>query len=361
MRKIRQYVVKGQAVYVGLEDSKRSWKVCVRSEGVVVDEASMEARYEVLRAYLRRRFPQCRIRVLYEAGFRGFGLHDQLVADGWECVVTPPHTVTEAKCQRQKNDRTDCRRLAANNERGDYRVCAVPSRQWREDRQVVRLLEQITKDITRVCSRIRRALEFHGLDGDFPAGQWTRRMYREVEAAVQGMSISESLRGVFEELFSQLRELRGRYQRVVKRLRAIARLPQYREGVRLLSSAPGVGRLTAIRLVLEWGDVRRFGRKEEFASFLGLIPSDHSTGERDRKGHITRQGNRRVRRWLVESAWVAIGRDPVLLEKFRAVRGVLGRGKDGRKRAIVAVARKLAIRLRALLLSGQRYQLGLVS
>ena len=63
-------------------------------------------------------------------------------------------------------------------------------------------------------------------------------------------------------------------------------------------SAPGIGKLTAIRLVLEWGDVSRFGRKEEFASFLGLVPSDYSSGEAERRGHITKQGNRRVRSWL---------------------------------------------------------------
>ena len=95
MEKIRDYVVRGQPVYVGLEDAKRTWKVCARCGGVVVQETSMPARYEVLQGYLRKRFPECRVRVMYEAGFRGFELHDQLVSDGWECVVTPPHTVTE--------------------------------------------------------------------------------------------------------------------------------------------------------------------------------------------------------------------------------------------------------------------------
>jgi len=67
-----------------------------------------------------------------------------------------------------------------------------------------------------------------------------------------------------------------------------------------LKSAPGIGMLTAIRLTLEWGDVSRFGRKEDFASFLGMVPSDYSSGEQERHGHITEQGNRSVRGWLVE-------------------------------------------------------------
>jgi transposase len=121
-------------------------------------------------------------------------------------------------------------------------------------------------------------------------------------------------------------------------------------------SAPGIGKLTAVRLVLEWGDVSRFGRKEEFASFLGLVPSDYSSGEEERRGHITKQGNRRVRSWLVECSWVAIRQDPVLLEKFRRVL----RNCGSKKKAIVAVARKLALRLRRLVLSKEPYVLGVV-
>jgi len=121
-------------------------------------------------------------------------------------------------------------------------------------------------------------------------------------------------------------------------------------------SAPGIGKLTAIRLALEWGDVSRFGRKEEFASFLGLVPSDYSSGEEERRGHITKQGNRRVRSWLVECSWVAIRYDPVLLEKFRRVL----RNCGSKKKAIVAVARKLALRLRRLLLSKEPYIVGVV-
>jgi len=111
---------------------------------------------------------------------------------------------------------------------------------------------------------------------------------------------------------------------------------------------------------LEWGDVRRFKRKEEFASFLGLIPSDFSTGDNEHLGHITKQGNRQVRSWLIECAWVAIRHDPVLLEKFnRVAQDAQGKMKY-KKMAIVAVARKLAMRLRGILINNEPYQIGLI-
>jgi transposase len=355
MKKIRQYILKSKEIFIGLEDSKKTWKICARSGHTVINETSMPAEYENLCNYLRNKFPDCKIRVMYEAGFRGFELHDKLVADGYSCVVTPPHLVTQEKCNRQKNDRNDCRRLAKNLENGDYRACHVPSRPVREDRQISRFQCQLQRDITRVCNRIRRTIEFHGLEQHFPTGAWSATHYREAEKIMLGLPIGDSLMFVFSGLFAVLRFLREQKLAVVKRLRELAKVPKYSKQVELLSSAPGVGPMTAMRLALEWGDVTRFKSKEQFANYTGLIPSEYSSGEQVHKGHITKQGSRAVRAWLIESAWHAIKYDPILLEKYKAVMSRCGSAK----KAIVAVAHKLAIRLRAVLLSGQPYQIGL--
>jgi len=357
VKKQREHILGNEGVFVGLEDSKKTWKLCVRSGGMVVHETSMPARYEVLRNYLNNKFPECQIIVMYEAGFSGFNLYDQLEADGWECVVTPPHTVTQEKVQRKKNDRTDCRRLAKNLENRDYSRCFVPDKELREDRQISRTCGQVQADITRVCNRIRRMLEFHGLDKDLPAGPWgSGSAYTRLKQRLGETEMSDSLRFSFDVMFKELGQVRQLKKELLQQLRKLARSDRYRESVRLLMSAPGIGKLTAIRLVLEWGDVSRFGRKEEFASFLGLVPSDYSSGEEEHRGHITKQGNRRVRSWLVECSWVAIRYDPVLLEKFRRVL----RNCGSKKKAIVAVARKLALRLRRLLLSKELYIVGVV-
>ena len=356
MKKIQEYVLRGKEVYVGLDDSKKTWAICVRSGQMVVHETNMPAEYENLRNYFRHKFPECRIRVMYEAGFRGFELHDKLVADGWMCVVTPPHMVSQEKCHRQKNDRNDSRRLARNNENGDYRVCHVPDRQRREDRQVSRLYSQLQRDITRVCNRIRKVLDFHGLDHFFPSGPWDKHRYHLAAEKINELPLSASLRFAFNGLFTELKQLRLLQKETLQYLRNLAHSETYQTAVKLLMSAPGIGVLTAIRLALEWGDVRRFKTKECFAAFLGLIPRDYSTGEQIHKGHITHQGNRQVRSWLVEAAWLAIRHDPALLDKYRRVVHHCGSGK----KAIVAVARKIGLRLRAILLSGEPYQIGLM-
>jgi len=351
------YIVKGQAIFVGLEDSKKTWKVCARSNKVVVHEASMPADYEVLKQYFINRFPECNISVMYEAGFRGFELHDQLKSDGCYCIVTPPHTVTEEKCQRKKNDRIDCRRLSKNLESGDYKQCHVPDRRLREDRQISRSYEQVKRDITRICNRFRRTLEYHGLDRQFPGGNWSRNQYLDAYELINEMDIASSIKFAFSVYFEELTHLWELKKRLTNELRALSKSEPYKRTVSLLKSAPGIGVLTAIRLTLEWGDLRRFSRKEQFASFLGLVPSEYSTGEQERKGHITKQGNRQVRGWLIECTWRAIKYDPVLLDKFNRVY----RSTGSKKKAIVAVSRKLALRLRTLLINDMPYAIGLIN
>jgi transposase len=356
MRKILNYILKGKEIFVGLEDSKKTWKLCVRSEGIIVNETAMPAKYDGLINYFKNKFPECKITVMYEAGFRGFGLHDQLQEDDINCVVTPPHTVVEEKCQKQKNDRVDCRRLAKNLENNDYRSCHVPDKDLREDRQISRTYGQIQQDITRVCNRLRRTLEFHGLDEHFPSGRWYEKEYRELIPKLKKMDLSSSLRKSFEIMLRELENLKKLRKELLVELRELSKTDRYKEDVRLLKSAPGIGSLTAMRLALEWGDMSRFERKEKFGNFLGLIPSDHSSGEQDHKGHISKQGNRWVRGWLIECAWVSLRYDPALLEKYHRVIKSCG----SKKKAIVAVAHKLAIRLRALLLTRQEYIKGVI-
>lgn len=354
-KRIQEYILKNQEIFVGLEDSKKSWKICVRSGGVIVKETSMPAQYENLKNFFKNKFPDCKINVIYEAGFKGFNLYDQITADGWNCVVTPPHTVTDEKCQRQKNDRIDARRLAKVLENNDYKKCWVPGKKLREDRQIARTYGQIQRDITRVRNRIRKTLEFHGIDGYKTAGKWTEKKYRDMRENLKTMDISRSLAYSVEILYQELDKLCELKKDILKQLKELSKTERYQKSVELLMTVPGIGFLTAIRLTLEWGNLERFKTKEEFAKFLGLIPGEYSTGENERKGHITKQGNRYVRSWLVESAWVAIRHDPVLLDKFRRI----GRNNKS-KVAITAVARMLAMRIRAVLLKEEPYVIGLV-
>lgn len=352
MRKMQDHIVKGKRIFVGLEDSKKSWKLCVRGESMIVHEVSMPTDYENLRKYLQGRYPECRIELMYEAGFGGFWLHDQLVSDGIKCVVTPPHLVTQEKVNKVKTDRIDARRLARNLESGDYNACYVHDLELREDRQLSRTQRQVQCVITATKNRIRKFLDFHGLNAGLPSGEWHDSTYKRL----RGLSLSVPLQISLNALISHLEYLSGLSKELKSSLYKLCRKERYRRSVESKQALPGIGWLSAIRFTLEWGDLSRFPTGKHFASFTGLTSSEYSSGESIHRGRITRQGSRQVRAWLIQCAWRAIKHDPVLLSKFQAV----WRNSGSKKKAIVAVARKLAVRMRAVELSGQPYNVGVI-
>lgn len=352
MRKVQSFILEGKEIFIGLEDSKRTWKICVRCNRMVVHQTNMPADYENLRRYLQRGYPRCAINLMYEAGFAGFWLHDRLVADGINCIVTPAHTVTQEKVHPVKTDRVDALRLATNLENGDYRRCFIPDEELRQDRQISRTMNQIQRDIVRTKNRIRKFLDFNGLNGQLPPGRWNSSHYKRLRFLPLTEPLQISLGAHLREL-EHLEKCRAKLKVALK---VLCTKERYREAVRIKNSCPGIGWLSAIRFTVEWGEMSRFPTGQHLASFVGLTSREYSTGETIRRGRITRQGNGQVRAWLIQCAWRALKYDPVLLDKFDRV----WHNSGSKKKAIVAVARKLAVRIRALEMANQSYQVGVV-
>lgn len=352
MKKMQEFIVRDKRIFVGLEDSKKTWRVSVRCDGMVVHTASMPTRYEGMRAYLMNRYPGCTIAVMYEAGFQGFWLHDLLEKDGIRCEVTPPNKVSCPKDERVKTDKRDAYRLAMNLETGDYVSCRVPDKERREDRQISRTLSQMQKNIRAEKNRIRRFLDYHGLNGGLPTDTWTDKDYLRLKDKKLPRSLKVSLEAylrVLDTLFATEKELETE-------LKALCEQERYKESVRIKRSVPGVGWLSAIRFTLEWGNLDRFPNGKRFAAFTGLTCREYSTGETIRRGRITGQSSEYIRSWLIECAWRAIRIDPALLATFRRV----WRNSGSKKKAIVAVARKMAVRMRAIELAGQLWCMSVV-
>lgn len=352
--RLQEFVAKGKEVFVGLEDSKKTWKLAIRSEKMVIHQVSMEARSPVLIRYLRNKFPECTIHLIYEAGFKGFNLYDELTLNGIDCVVIPPHVVTEPKVNKIKTDKRDAGRLAKILENHDFKDgCHVPDKERREDRQVSRTLIAIQKDIIRTRNRIRKFLQFHGIEVPFP-DRWGRNEFR----ALKKLELSEPLRICLDVFLTQLEELWAHQVALRAALRKLCRKERYHKAFTIARSLPGIGWFTAIRLVLELGeDLSRFGSGKKIASFVGLTSSEHSSGETTQKGHITGMGPGFIRSTLIENSWAAIRKDPVLLAKFTRVWHASG----SRKKAIVAVARMLIVRFRACVRSGTPYVIGMAA
>ena len=133
-------------------------------------------------------------------------------------------------------------------------------------------------------------------------------------------------------------------QRLAKELRAVGRLPQYGPLTKALSKQSGVGPFTAVRFVLEIGAIHRFATADSLPNYLGLTPREYSTGDMVHRGAVRKCGPGSLRAWMVQCAWAAVRsrKDQKLVDCFERLAP-----RVGRKRAIVAVGRKLSLRLRA--------------
>jgi transposase len=352
MRKIQNYTLKGKDIFIGLEDSKRTWKINIRCNKMEIKQLSIPAEYENLIGYLSREYPECRIKLMYESGFSGFWLHDQLESDGVDCIVTPAHTVTMEKVSKVKTDKRDARRLAINLENGDYKECYVPDKETREDRQISRVLTQIQVDITRTKNQIRGLLKFHGLEKGLNERKWTDKDYLELEK----LKTSYSLQICLTTYLTILKTLLEEEKKLKAELLKLMKKDKYQKSANLKESCPGIGKLTAIRLTLEWGDMGRFKDGKSIASFTGLTCSEYSTGEEIRKGRITGQGRGIIRGWIIQCSWASIKTDAALMTKFQNV----WKNSGSKKKAIIAVGRKLVVRMRAIELKNQRYLKGIL-
>jgi transposase len=160
----------------------------------------------------------------------------------------------------------------------------------------------------------------------------------------------------FKCLLEQYHFLDGQIVKQTKLLRELSKTELYRERVELLMTIPGIGMIAAMELLLELQNVRRFQRADQLAAYVGLTPSQYTSADKVRMGRITRVGKNSLRATLVQASWALIRKDGVMQEKYERLKV-----RSGGKRAIVAVARTLLIRMRRMLLDNEPYVIGLIA
>jgi len=347
MRKIRVILDKLQRLFVGIDMHKRSWTVTVRTRDVEIATTTMPASCDGLLKFLRP-YMAHPIEVVYEAGYFGYWLHDYLVDRGIECIVTPPSLIPEARGNRVKTDKKDSRKLAKCLANGELKRVYVPTPAERSAREVSRRRRQLIGDRKRVQCRIKSVLSTYGISIASPKGKWTARF----RANLGLLKLYDHwLAASFQQLLIQYDQLTDLIHKQTALLEQLAATEPYRARVALLHSLPGVGIILAMEFLLELQDVARFRSAKALAAYLGLTPSQHSSGESVRLGHITRTGKPTLRGMLIECSWRAIAKDAALRQRYDHLQVHIGG-----KRAIVAIARRLALIARRLLLDNQLYQ-----
>jgi transposase len=346
----RRILGRGKEVFIGVDVHKESWHVAARAEGEEVFHGGIPSQYHALRK-LMGHFKDCRIKVAYEAGPCGFWLYDRLTEDGIEAIVVPPSLIPIESGNKVKTDKRDSRKLAKLLESNMLKRVYVLKEEDRVDRELLRTRRQIAEHRNDVARQIKSKLLFYGIRSPFaPRYGWGRNYLQWL----RGLDFPrEGLRACFESLIELYEYLTDQLMKMNQRVKELSQSLKYRQRLKFLCSVPGIGTLIAMEILVELPEVERFKRADELASYIGLTPSEFSTGQYVRQGRITRCGNKRVRTCLVESSWILIQRDPVMRFKYNRLKS-----KKGAKRAIIAIARKLIIRIRRILLNNEPYVVG---
>jgi len=298
------------------------------------------------------------VRFCYEAGPTGYDTQRLLSALGWSCDVVAPALVPKRPGVRQKTDRSDARNLARLHRAGELTPIRVPTPAEEALRELIRAREDLKNDRRIARQRVRSFLLRYGRRPPHPGATWSTlarwapgQRFEEpaTQAAFSCLLAAEQVRS------SQLAAIEAEIAQAATR-------PELAAPLGLLRCFRGIDTLSAVTLLAEVGDFRRFGSAGAFMAFTGLVPSEHSSGLSIRHGSITKTGNAHLRRVLVEAAW-AYRHRPAVGEKlakrledqppeavayaWRAQCRLSGRFRSlavrkGSNKATVAVARELA-------------------
>jgi transposase len=334
----------GKKIYVGIDVHKESYTLVCVCEKQVVKKVKCKAEPLTISQSLSKWFEGATIFSVYEAGFSGFVLHRALEDKGVRNIVVNPASIAVKANDKVKTDKRDATKMAIDLADGRLRGIYIPTVQEEQRRLLQRTRAMLVDNRTRASRQIKSRLHQFGLISPLSKRLISNKYLRELEAADLPDDLKSSLHFLFEQwrfFTKQLIEIRNKMREQALADSALEKV--YR-------SVPGIGEVIARTFATELGDMKRFANEKQLFSYTGLTPGEYSSGNNVRRGHISRQGSARIRHLLIETAWRVIEKDSVLHDSFLRIAG-----KRGKKRAIVAVARRLIGRIRACFNSGTLY------
>ena len=272
------------------------------------------------------------IRVFYEAGPCGYALQRQVTTTRVSCDVVAPALIPRKPGERVKTNRRDARRLAELGRAGLLTAVQPPTPEDEAVRDLARARDDAREDLQRCRHRLGKLLLRRGLH--FSGRNWTRAHRQWIDGLAWAHAAE---RAVVDDYRLAIDQTEARLQELDARLAEVAETAPYREPVGWLRCFRGIDTLTAMLILAELHDFRRFASAPALMAYLGLVPGEHSSGDKHRRGRITRTGNALVRRLLVETAWHYQHRPSV---------GVaLTRRRNGQPARVIAIADRAQQRL----------------
>jgi transposase len=280
--------------------------------------------------------PEVRLIAAYEAGPTGYTLHRQLTRLGVECVVVAPSLIPKRAGDRVKTDRRDALKLARLLRSGDLTPIWVPDEAHEALRNLVRSRADAKADELRAKHRLSKFLLRQGIQPPPGVRNWSER-HQQWLNRIHFDQLAD--RVVFGDYLAEVRAAGERVKRLEAALRTCAETASQRQVIAALQAIRGIGFLTAVTLVAEAGDLRRFGTAPQFMAYVGLVPTEHSSGSSHHRGSITKTGNSLLRHVLGEAAHHA--------RHVPRVQGTLKQRQASLPEPVVALAWQAQLRLHA--------------
>jgi transposase len=351
--KITQLNYHGQKIFIGIDVHLKSWKVSIMLEETPFKTFSQDPCAVTLRKYLDKNFPNGEFYSAYEAGFCGFSVHRELLSCGINNIIVNPADVpTTDKEKKQKEDMRDSRKIARSLRNGDLKAIYVPEKEIEELRLLVRYRKTIVREIGKNKTRIKSFLHYNGIqiprELDTASQYWSSNFTKWLKTVklttTYGHIVLQKLLEIVEHLRNTLLSISRDLKKIMEQKDSL------NETIKKLRNIPGIGFVVAITILTEIIDIKRFKNLDNLCSFIGLVPTTHSTGDKDMPGKITKRSNKPLRDVLVESAWVAIRNDSSMALAYSKL---CKRMKPNR--AIIRMAKKLLNRIRFVLLNDEEY------
>jgi len=327
-------------LYIGIDVHKKRWVVTVRTYDLELKTFSMDAGCEELEKFIEENYKGALIHIVYECCFAGFWIYDYFYEKGYDIIVTPTNRIYRDG-SIVKTDKIDSRKLAFQHSRDLLREVKVPKVKIREYKYIFRIYDKEKQREGVILRQIKCILEQknHPLKWE----KWNKGLVEQLKE----IRFEEKIFNMkFSQLLKEYEYEKEQIKDSEKRIKEIADDEDLGIKIKRIEKIKGIGIISAVRLVVYLFDREdKFESGEKLVHYLGLTPGEQSSGEsviRQRTGLI---GNRQLRAIIMQLAWVAVRKDGNLLDKFERVYKRSG----CKQKAIVAVARKLMMKVHAVI------------
>src|SRR6266498_1769395 len=353
MSKVKTLSFEGETICVGLDVHKTNWKVHSRMENVDLAAFSQDPNPQVLSNYFKKNYPGAKVKVVYEAGFCGFGIQRSLKQLGMECIVVNAADVPSSdKERKRKDDKRDARKLSRELADGSLNAIYVPSVEMEQARSLIRQRYRLVQDQTRCKNRIKHMLMFNGIRLNRDKERWSNQYVKALEEV---QCDSAALRQALNLAIEQYKQIRLILKRAVEAIGNMAIQSPFAQVQQYVQSIGGIGLINGMVIQTEIQDMHRFKTLSQLCDYAGFVPDISSSDKKMVVKGITYRCNEFLRKAIIESSWMLIRKDPAMLMKYTEYRKRMNKNK-----AIIRIGKHLLARIRYVWNNQKKYEKGIV-